>query len=214
MNLGSNIIQWLASDNGLVVHLSIFGLLVLGGMGFPIPEDIPLIVAGVAASKKIVHLPTVFATCYLGVMLGDQIMFFIGHFFGQRLILAGTKSRFFPSITADKLDEIREGLRKRRLLYIFVARHLFPIRSMTFITAGALRVPYFEFLAADAIAGLVSVGVMTSIGFVIGESLTIDRIQHIAEQAHLYLFGIIAIILMLYALHAYIRLKLRKRSQT
>lgn len=180
----------LASDNGLVVHAGVFVMLLLGGIGFPIPEDIPLILGGVAIAQKIAPLSTMFLVCYAGVMAGDQTMFFIGHRYGQKLLDAGAKSRFFPAITQEKVEEIREGLRKRRLLYIFIGRHLFPIRSATFVCAGALRVPFLEFLVADALAALVSVSIMMSIGWWLGDQLTPETVEHLVEQAHIYILAL------------------------
>ena len=195
------LVSWLSSDNGLVIHSTIFFLLILGGLGFPIPEDIPLLLAGVAAAKGIVGLQLVFITCYLGVVLADQIVYFIGFFFGQRLLNAGTKSRFFPAITEKRVKEVREGLRKRRLFYIFVGRHLFPVRSVTFVTAGALRIPYWEFFVTDAVAALVSVAIVLGIGYYLGEHLTPEVVQNIVEQAHFYITAAAIILLCSYLFH-------------
>ncbi|MCB0343761.1 MAG: DedA family protein [Bdellovibrionales bacterium] len=197
---------WLASDNGFVVHAGVFIMLLLGGIGFPIPEDIPLILGGVAIAQKIAPLTTMFLVCYVGVMAGDQTMFFIGHRYGQRLLDAGARSRFFPAITDEKVAEIREGLRKRRLLYIFIGRHLFPIRSATFVCAGALRVPFFEFLLADAIAALVSVTLMMSIGWWLGDHLTPETVEHLVEQAHFYIIALVLICAFAY----YLRRQMKK----
>ncbi len=185
--------SWLGSENSAVVHAGILILLVLGGLGFPIPEDIPLILAGVLGNKGIVALQAVFVTCYLGVLIGDQTMYFFGHYFGHKLLNAGTRSRFFPAITEEKVNEIRDGLRRRRLLYIFVGRHLFPIRSMTFITAGALRVPFWEFLLADGAAALISVTVMIGIGYLLGSTLPPEAVTHFAESVHWYVAGIVLV---------------------
>ena len=190
----SEFLVWLASDNGVAVHLAVFVMLLLGGLGFPIPEDIPILLGGVASAKGIVHLPTIFLTCYVGVLLADQTVFFIGYFFGQRMLSAGTRSRFFPSITESRVEEIRNGLRKKRLFYIFVGRHLFPVRSVTFLTAGALRIPYFEFLLADAIAALVSVGIVLGIGHYLGEQLSPDVVQHLVREAHYYILAVAVLI--------------------
>ncbi len=214
MGVEQDIIRWLASDNGFVVQITVFVLLILGGFGFPIPEDLPILLGGVAASKEIVSFHIIFLICYLGVMVGDQIMFFVGHHFGQRLLEAGTKSPFFPSITEDKVNEVREGLRKRRLLYIFIGRHLFPIRSVTFITAGALRIPFFEFFLADAIAAFVSVSLMIWLGTILGQSLTPEMISHVAKQAHYYVIGLVAIICLMYLLNRQIRRVFRKEDTT
>lgn len=196
--LEHEILRWLSSDNGLAVHVGVFVLLLLGGLGFPIPEDIPIMLAGVASAKGIVRLHNIFITAYLGVVIADQMVYLFGYYFGQRMLNASTRTRWFPSITDAKMIEIREGLRKRRLLYIFIGRHLFPVRSLTFLTAGSLRIPYFEFLLADAIAALVSVGIVIIIGHYLGEQLTPEVIKHLTHQAHVYIILFLLLMLTLY----------------
>lgn len=186
-------INFLTSDDGLAVYAAVLTALLLGGIGAPIPEDIPILLGGVAAAKGVVRIPGMFATCFAGVLASDQLVFLIGHFFGQKMLNAGTRSPLFPSITEDKILEVREGLRKKRLLYIFIGRHLFPVRSVTFLTAGALRIPYWEFFFADALAAVISVSVVFGLGYYLGEAITPDVVEHFAKTAHLYLAGLAAL---------------------
>lgn len=205
----ADIIRWLTTDSGFNVHVTIFALLLLGGVGFPIPEDLPVLLGGVAAAKNVVSFHAVFLICYSGVMIGDMSMYLFGRFFGQKILDAGTRSPFFPGFTDEKIATIRDGLRKRRLLYIFIGRHLFPIRSLTFVTAGAVRVPFLEFLIADAIAALVSVAIMLWLGYLLGGKLTPEMLNHLAHELHYYIIGFILIFAGLYYLN-YKRLKRRQ----
>ena len=125
-------------------------------------------------------------------------MFLLGYYFGQRLLTAGTKSRFFPAITEERVEEVRNGLRRRRLLYIFIGRHLFPVRSVTFLTAGALRIPFLEFFISDAIAALVSVSIVLGLGYYIGESLSPEILRHLIQRAHFYILLAVAISAVFY----------------
>jgi len=198
--LKNEIITWLASESGFRVHLGVFCLLILGGLGFPIPEDIPLLFAGVAAQKEFVKPTSIFFTSYFGVLLADQIVFLIGYYFGPKLLEAGAKSNFFPSITDKRINKIRDGLRRRKLFYIFLGRHLFPLRTATFLTAGALRIPYLEFLLSDALAAFVSVSVVTSIGYLLGGKLTPELIGKIVKEFHFFLLIVVALCLIAYLL--------------
>ena len=108
---------------------------------------------------------------------------------------ASTRSSFFPAITENRVNEIREGLRRKKLLYIFIGRHLFPVRTVTFLTAGALRIPFLEFLFADALAALISVFIMVGLGFFLGSHLTPETTNYLINQAHIYiLYGIVFIL--------------------
>ncbi len=199
--MGEDVLQWLAGDNGLAVHAGVFLLLLLGAFGFPIPEDIPLILAGVALSKDIVSVETMFATCVSGVLLADTILFSVGYYFGEKIIDAGTRSPFFPAITEGRIRKLRVALRKNRLLYILIARHLFPIRSATFITAGALRIPVLEFIAADGLASLLSVTIMLSLGFFLGERLTPEVISILVREGSTYIALILLVLVIIWFVH-------------
>ena len=193
-----NINELIDSENAYDVHLGIVILLVLGALGFPVPEDIPIILAGIAAAQKIVSTQGIFLTCYVSVVIADIFIFMVGWLFGQKLLKAGTKSRFLPVVTEDKVETIREGLRKRRLLYIFIARHLFAVRTLTFLISGALRIPISEFIIADAIAALISVSLMMGLGYFLGETLTPEVINHLVSQASLYLLAAVVIVAAIY----------------
>ena len=186
---------------------TIFILLVLGGLGFPIPEEIPLFLGGVAASEHVAPLLDVFLVCYIGVLIGDQTMYLFGYLFGQKILDFGAKSPFFPSVTEDKINEVREGLRKRRLVYLFIGRHLFLLRSVTFVAAGSLRVPFLEFLAADALAALASVSIFMGIGYVLGQSIDTNVVHHMTNQAHFYIT-----LLLLIGLAGFFVMKRRKET--
>ena len=53
---------------------------------------------------------------------------------------------------------------------IFFARHLFYLRTITFLTCGAVRLTFLRFLIADCLSALVSVPIMLWIGFIASEN--------------------------------------------
>jgi membrane protein DedA with SNARE-associated domain len=182
------------------MYHTLFVFLILGGFGFPIPEELPLLLGGIAIAERSVTIQGVFLTCYLGVLLSDQLMYLIGYLWGKRLVEAGTRAPYLPMVTEDKVAEVREGLRKNRLVYLFVCRHLFFLRSATFIVAGSLHVPYWEFLTADALAALFSVTLFIWLGYMIGARLSPDVITHLVHQANVVLAVVLVLGLVFYAL--------------
>lgn len=202
------LLHWLASDNGWVVYSTVLGTLLLIGIGLPIPEDLILLLAGIAAYNKIVSIQGIFIVCYCGVLAGDIIMYFIGFFFGRKLLYAGTKARFFSALNLKRIAEIKRSLRKRRMVVVFAARHLFPIRSATFVAAGTLRIPFWEFILADGLAALISVSVLLFLGHFLAETISTDALEHLVSQAHFYI--ILAVILI--AVGYYVKRKRKKAS--
>ena len=204
---------WLSGENSLYAHLAVFISLLLGGVGFPIPEDIPLLLSGLAASKGVVSLKSIFGTCYVGVVLADQIVYALGYYFGPTLLEFAKNSRVFPGVNDEKVENIREGLRRRSFACIFLGRHLFPLRSATFLTAGALRIPFIEFFVADAIAAFISVGAMVGMGYWLGGVLSPDMIEQLSSKLHLYVTVALLVTLGLYLLKKIVLEKFFYRSK-
>ena len=61
------------SQKGLNIYLILFLSLLAGAFGLPIPEDIPLIAAGVLIHEKETMLLPTFIICYIGIILGAYI---------------------------------------------------------------------------------------------------------------------------------------------
>src|ERR1700709_478090 len=70
----------LISHGGYAV---LFGLLFACGLGLPLPEDIPLLIAGamVAAGKFNIVIASVCAWC--GIIGGDCVLYHLGRLFGN-----------------------------------------------------------------------------------------------------------------------------------
>lgn len=183
---------WLQAD-GFNFAITLFGLLLLGGFGFPVPEDIPLILAGVGILRNMITPYGAFISCYAGVIVSDLILYGFGFIFGNPILNAGTKSHLIPAMTEDRVNKIREGLRKRRLLYIFIGRHLFPVRTVTFVSAGALRIPILEFIITDSVAALVSVTIMISLGYFLGEQVSPSVMDEVLKRLHYVIIVLVAL---------------------
>lgn len=201
--------QLISSDNSVLLHSVIFISLILGGFGLPIPEDLPVLLAGIVASKGAVSLTSIFAVCYIGVIVADLMIYAIGYKLGPRLVSYGTKSPFLPSITAERVEKIRVKLNKHQFLCIFLGRHLFPLRTVTFLSAGALRIPFSEFLISDAIAAFISITLMLGLGYLLGENITPETLKDLEKDLNFY-----AIALTVVVIGAYIIRKINKKKKS
>src|SRR5262249_35523511 len=65
-------------------YVGICVLLVLGGLGLPIPEEAPIILAAVLARHGRRWWPAALATCLGGVLLGDFVVYLLGFFYGDK----------------------------------------------------------------------------------------------------------------------------------
>ncbi|HEY0865646.1 MAG TPA: DedA family protein [Lacunisphaera sp.] len=131
-----------------------FFVLVLCGLGLPIPEDIVLVAAGALGVIDERHWIEVGALMYAGVMLGDSTIFLAGRYFGARL----RNSRWFQSYFSEKKQARVENLFDRYHSWVlFVGRFLPGLRAPIFFTAGSTRVTFWKFFLLDGLAALISV---------------------------------------------------------
>ncbi len=158
--------EWILLNDGLVLYTGLFFMLMGGAVGLPIPEDLPLILAGIVVQSGNAPFAAIFLVCYIAILLGDFIIYSIGRKFGPALF---SKAWFQKRVSKRNIASIRVSLERRSLLMIFIARHLFYMRTVTFLTCGAVKMRPLRFVIADSIAALVSVPVMMSVGFFAAE---------------------------------------------
>jgi membrane protein DedA with SNARE-associated domain len=131
------------------IYDTLAGILLLCGLGLPIPEDVSLISAGYLAHLGIVHVHTVLLVCFASVLGGDCIAFTLGRLFGSRLLDSRLARRVFRP---RKQIRVRAYFRKFGSKVIFIARFLPGLRFSIFLSAGTLRVRPSVFLTYDALA--------------------------------------------------------------
>lgn len=159
-------IEWFLGQEGFYIYLFLFLSLVGGAFGAPIPEDLPLVIGGVLINRGSANMHLVFLVCYTAIVLGDLIIFLIGRRFGPTLFSKPwVKKRMPPA----RIRKMKLDLEKRSLLMIFLARHLFYLRTITFLTCGAVKMRLERFIIADACAAMVSVPFMLSLGYFAAE---------------------------------------------
>lgn len=155
--------EWfLGLERPAVIYLILFLLLIGGGIGLPIPEDLPLVLGGIVLHRGNVSPGWLIMICYIGVMIGDLVIFFVGRRLGPSLF---EKPWFKAKVSSRRLKVMRLRLEKRSLPMIFVARHLFYLRTATFLTCGAVGMKFSRFLLADLLAAAVSVPLMVWLGY-------------------------------------------------
>lgn len=141
-------------------YLGVFLALLAAGFGVPIPEELPVITAGVLVGhgdprlKWYVMLPL----CIAGVVLGDCVLYLIGRQWGRKLIeTAWVKRRL---LTPEKRELIEKNFHDYGIMVLLGARLTPGIRSPIFIMAGVVRFPFRKFMMADAIYAIPGVNLL------------------------------------------------------
>lgn len=149
-------------------YLIVFGILLLCGFGLPVPEDITLIAGGLMAYYGKANVFVMIAVGLAGVMLGDGVMFQIGRRFGYRVFEWRWMSRIMH---AERLESVKHKLQSHGYKVIFSARFMPGVRSLVFLSSGALGIPFRIFLLFDGLAALISVPAIVYSCFFFGDQI-------------------------------------------
>ena len=151
---------------GLLTHfgyLALFLLLVAGGVGVPVPEEVIQLTAGFLARRGILSFwPAVLVT-WTALVLGDFLFFRLGRSHGPGLLDSPRVARV---LTPARRAFIERHFARHALLTIMVARHASGFRLPVYALAGASgRVRSRTFLLADGLSALLSVPLVLGAGW-------------------------------------------------
>ncbi len=146
-------------------YFIILGILVACGLGFPLPEDIPLVAAGYLVwDGTMTWFPAILVTMG-GVLIGDTILFFVGRHLGLNVL---RQERFQKIFKPKKVKRTRAYFRKYGDKLVFFARFVAGFRAVAFFMAGAMHMEYKRFITLDALAALLSVPIWIVLGYGLG----------------------------------------------
>jgi membrane protein DedA with SNARE-associated domain len=161
-------------------------------IGFVLPGETAVLVAGVVASQDHVNVVVVAVLVVAAAFAGECVGYAIGHRYGESLMRIRVLRRRRPA-----LERALEGLRRRGPIYVFIGRFTAFMRAVIPALAGMSRMNYRRFLIANA-AGAVLWGVTyTLLGYFAGTALS--RIENDASWAGLSV--LIAMILFFIIFH-------------
>ncbi len=156
----------------LVNHATYLGIglgLVLTGMGLPVPEEVFLIVAGAASRDGSLNPWLALATCLIGAVLGDCLIYAIGYQFGQSVLR--TRGWLARWLHPERERQMEQMISRHGLKALLLARFLVGVRGTVYLAAGVLRVPFLRFLAVDAISATAVVGTVFGLSYVFGNQI-------------------------------------------
>jgi membrane protein DedA with SNARE-associated domain len=183
--------EWILAQLTTHVYAKLAGILLLCGLGLPIPEDVSLISAGYLAHLGTVHLHGVFLVCFAAVLGGDTLAFAIGRFFGTRILATRFGQRYF---SPRRQLRVRAYFRKYGSKVVFIARFLPGLRFSIFLSAGMLHVRPYVFIVYDSLAALLSVPFLVYLAYYFG-----DKIDHVIVWARRSEYGILVIVAVVLA---------------
>lgn len=152
-----------------ISYLGIILILVLSGAGFPVPEELPVALAGVASKMGQLNPTLAFLACLVGALGGDTVMYAVGYIFGKNVLRDHPLMARF--LTREREEQIERQLNRHGVKVFLVARFLPGFRSAAYLTAGILHVSFWRFLLLDVICALAVIGLTFGVSYVFADQI-------------------------------------------
>jgi len=180
------------TDTATSIYLIMLGLLLLCGLGLPLPEDITLMTAGYLCYKGYAKIEIVIFIGLLGVLSGDSFVYFMGHNLKEKIFRIPLMKRV---LSPERLKKAQDLLQTHHSKFIFSCRFLPGLRTPVYFTCGTLSIPYKSFIFWDGMAALISVPAIVYLAYWGGHQIDviIDYVRHVE-----YLLVVLAIGTILY----------------
>jgi membrane protein DedA with SNARE-associated domain len=155
-------------------------LLVAGGVGLPLPEDLTLLGAGILAHQHVLRLRDVIAIGFAGVVCADWIIYLVGRHYGAGIVERPALARLFG---ASRIDAVRGAVERHGARAVFAARFVLGFRIATFLAAGTFHVSPVAFAIAEGASSAIFVPAMATLGFLFSDraervTRNVGRVQH------------------------------------
>jgi membrane protein DedA with SNARE-associated domain len=147
---------------GHFTYAAVFGLLVAGGVGIPVPEELIQLTVGYLARRGVLSFVPAVVVAWTGLVVGDFLLFRLGRRHGPRFLESRHVARVF---TPRRRAFVERHFARHPVLTIVVARHASGLRLPVFAMAGASGVRSTTFLLADGLSALVSVPLVVGAGW-------------------------------------------------
>ncbi len=159
-------------------YLAIAGVVVLGNVGLPVPEETVLILAGYLVWDGQLRLIPTLLVGILSAAAGDNAGYWVGRVYGRRAV-----DRYALRIvgTPERLGQMRRFLRRYGVAGVVAARFLPGLRFLGGPLAGAAGLPVLPFALANLLGATLFVPYAVGLGYALGYGLGeyVERVQRI-----------------------------------
>ncbi|MFC9158430.1 DedA family protein [Streptomyces bauhiniae] len=160
--------EWLDSVPAVAVYALVSLVIGLESLGIPLPGEIVLVSAALMSSQHTGIDPFVLGACATaGAVIGDSIGYAIGRK-GGRPLLAWLERKFPRHFGEAHVATAERSFEKWGMWAVFFGRFIALLRIFAGPLAGVLRMPYWKFLIANVLGGVVWAGGTTAVVYYVG----------------------------------------------
>ena len=176
----------LVNQYGILTYVILFAIVFAetGLVLMPfLPGDSLLFAAGAIAALGSLHIGVVVAILIAAAILGDTVNYWIGHFFGRKIV----DNPKIPFINQEHIDKTEQFYKKYGGKTIILARFVPIVRTFAPFVAGVGTMNYKKFITYNIIGGVLWVTLFTFAGYFFG------NMEFIKENFHYAVIFIIVI---------------------
>lgn len=127
-------------------------------------ESIILTASALAALNHLSIVHVAFVT-FLGTLIADQAIYFLGHFYGPKSL--GYLGKRFPKLQPN-IEKGLQFLKKHETIYILSFRFIYGIRIISPFIIGAQNISFSRFAALNLVAAIVWTVLSCALGYFLG----------------------------------------------
>jgi membrane protein DedA with SNARE-associated domain len=186
-----------------------FVVLLLCGLGLPLPEEVSLIGSGILLYRGEVELVPIVLVCSTAILLGDSMPYWLGRRYG----LGALKVRWIRKILhPERFARLERRFAEHGNWATFACRFFPGVRIPGYFVAGIMGMPYPRFMLLDGLGVLFTVPISIYLGKLFGGE--VDKLQSRVTDLHL-IFAFVALSLGLILVIRHWRTRrLATRTQT
>ncbi|KQX57435.1 MULTISPECIES: DedA family protein [unclassified Streptomyces] len=160
--------EWLETIPAVAVYVLVGVVIGLESLGIPLPGEIVLVSSALLASQHGDINPYVLGACATaGAIIGDSIGYAIGRK-GGRPLLARLGKRFPKHFSEANIGLAESSFQKWGMWAVFFGRFIALLRIFAGPLAGVLQMPYWKFLVANVLGGILWAGGTTAVIYSVG----------------------------------------------
>ncbi|MEV7426438.1 MULTISPECIES: DedA family protein [unclassified Streptomyces] len=160
--------EWLETVPAVSVYVLVGVVIGLESLGIPLPGEIVLVSSALLASQHGEINPYVLGACATaGAIIGDSIGYAIGRR-GGRPLLARLGAKFPKHFGEGQIAMAERSFQKWGMWAVFFGRFVALLRIFAGPLAGVLHMPYWKFLIANVLGGIVWAGGTTAVVYSVG----------------------------------------------
>lgn len=186
-------------------YIALYGLLALGIVGLPVPDEILMTTVGslTAGMDPLLTYSTSLIVSFAGAMTGMLVSYFLGHTVGKPFLYKFGK---WVKLTPDRLSVAERWFHKYGLWAVVFGYYVPGVRHFTCYLSGVSNVKLWRYLLYAGTGALVWCATFLTLGHVIGANA-----PAIMQAVHHYMGISLTIIAVVVLILIYLYWRFRKR---